>query len=151
MPPWRSWQIRSCPHQVCALFMPVVEDSTCRGEHALFGWGLPSCLLLACNPIPPGACLPVSPACPSAEERATQQAAFDAVSSLLQARWPGARVHLFGSVANGLSVRHNNDIDVCLELEGIELDDTVGGLWGCCWRGCETRKCEVQVGAERSC
>lgn len=61
---------------------------------------------------------------PTPEERATQQAAFDAVSSLLQARWPGARVHLFGSVANGLSVRHNNDIDVCLELEGIELDDT---------------------------
>ena len=61
------------------------------------------------------------------------------MSSLLQARWPGARVHLFGSVANGLSVRHNNDIDVCLELEGIELDDTVRALqgsWGlgpCCY------------------
>lgn len=115
----------------------------CRGEHGLFGRAVPSCLLLACNPIPPGACLPFSPACPSAEERATQQAAFGAVSSLLQARWPGARVHLFGSVANGLSVRHNNDIDVCLELEGIELDDTVGGLW-LRWRGGEGRECKVQ-------
>ena len=50
--------------------------------------------------------------------------AFEWVKSLLQARYPGAGVHLFGSVANGLSVRHNNDIDVCLELEGV--DDQVG-------------------------
>jgi predicted nucleotidyltransferase len=48
------------------------------------------------------------------------------VKSLLQARYPGAGVHLFGSVANGLSVRNNNDIDVCLELQGVE--DQVGGL-----------------------
>lgn len=52
--------------------------------------------------------------------------AFEAVRSLLQARYPGARVHLFGSVANGLSVRHNNDIDVCLELEDVQGDDQVG-------------------------
>ena len=69
---------------------------------------------------------------PRAEERAAQQRAFDAVRTLLQARWPGARVHLFGSVANGLSVRHNNDIDVCLELEHIALDDQVGGWQGAC-------------------
>lgn len=69
-------------------------------------------------------CLP----CP-AEERTAQQGAFDTVRSLLQARWPGARVHLFGSVANGLSVRHNNDIDVCLELEDIAPEDLVGGGW----------------------
>ena len=42
------------------------------------------------------------------------------IRSLLQARYPGSRVHLFGSVANGLSVRHNNDIDVCLELEEVQ-------------------------------
>lgn len=88
------------------------------------------------------------PACaaaphPPAEENAAQQRAFDAVRTLLQARWPGARVHLFGSVANGLSVRHNNDIDVCLELENIALDDQVGGRERagrlerrCWWDGC---------------
>lgn len=65
---------------------------------------------------------------PPAEERATQLQAFDAVRSLLQARFPGARVHLFGSVANGLSVRHNNDIDVCLELEEVAGDDQVRDL-----------------------
>ena len=52
--------------------------------------------------------------------------AFESVRSLLQARWPGARVHLFGSVANGLSVRHNNDLDVCLELEELLEDEQVG-------------------------
>lgn len=60
---------------------------------------------------------------PTPEERATQVQAFEAVRSLLQARFPGARVHLFGSVANGLSVRHNNDIDVCLELEDVAGED----------------------------
>lgn len=63
---------------------------------------------------------------PTTEERAQQVQAFEGVRSLLRARYPGARVHLFGSVANGLSVRHNNDIDVCLELESIQGEDTAG-------------------------
>lgn len=29
------------------------------------------------------------------------------------------QVHLFGSAANGLSICHNNDIDVCLEMPGL--------------------------------
>ncbi len=32
------------------------------------------------------------------------------------------QVHLFGSVANGLSIRNNNDLDVCLEVAGAQLD-----------------------------
>eukprot|EP00887_Chlorella_sp_A99_P002114 scaffold21.g2114.t1 len=54
---------------------------------------------------------------PTEAERQQQMAAFGAVKATLLQRWPGARVHLFGSVANGLSVRHNNDIDVCLEIK----------------------------------
>lgn len=61
---------------------------------------------------------------PTAAEHQAQLDVFEGVKALLQARYPGARVHLFGSVANGLSVRHNNDIDVCLELEGV--DDQAG-------------------------
>lgn len=38
------------------------------------------------------------------------------VSRLLNARWPHARVHQFGSTANSLSICNNNDIDVCLEI-----------------------------------
>jgi len=33
-----------------------------------------------------------------------------------QARWPEARVHLFGSTASRLNLRHSNDLDVSLEL-----------------------------------
>ena len=61
----------------------------------------------------------------AAEERARQQSAFERVRQVLTARWPAARVHLFGSVASGLSVRSNNDLDVCLEMEGVG-DDQVG-------------------------
>lgn len=84
---------------------------------------MPLCL---CPPPPPASCLPPSPGC--AAEHQAQLDVFEGVKALLQARYPGARVHLFGSVANGLSVRHNNDIDVCLELEGV--DDQVGWLAG---------------------
>ena len=76
-------------------------------------------------PCPP--CAPCSVALP-AEERATMMGAFESVRALLLARWPGARVHLFGSVANGLSVRHNNDLDVCLELAEVQQDDLVRGV-----------------------
>jgi hypothetical protein len=50
------------------------------------------------------------------EERASQMRAFGLIRNALLARWPEGKVHLFGSVANGLSVRSSNDIDVCLEL-----------------------------------
>lgn len=63
-----------------------------------------------------------------AEEQQRQRKAFERVQEVLTARWPHARVHLFGSVANGLSVRSNNDLDVCLEMAEVG-DDQVG--WGC--------------------
>ena len=95
----------------------------CLTPHGLAG--------LASNtpaPLPPAALPP--PACLSAEEQATMMGAFESVRALLLARWPGARVHLFGSVANGLSVRHNNDLDVCLELAEVQQEDLVGGVGG---------------------
>ncbi len=58
---------------------------------------------------------------PTQEEQERQKAAFDQVRSTLLHQWPEAKVHLFGSTANCLSICNNNDIDVCLELpEGIE-------------------------------
>ncbi|WIA17294.1 hypothetical protein OEZ85_014161 [Tetradesmus obliquus] len=57
---------------------------------------------------------------PSAEQRARQQQAWAAVQGLLQALWPQAGVHLFGSAANELDIGGSNDLDVCLELEGVE-------------------------------
>ena len=58
---------------------------------------------------------------PSQEEQERQKAAFEQVRSTLLHQWPEAKVHLFGSTANCLSICNNNDIDVCLELpEGIE-------------------------------
>lgn len=38
------------------------------------------------------------------------------MTSLLKEAWPGANVELFGSVANGLSVRGTNDLDICMQL-----------------------------------
>ena len=102
----------------------------CLTPHGLAG--------LASNtpaPLPPAALPP--PACLSAEEQATMMGAFESVRALLLARWPGARVHLFGSVANGLSVRHNNDLDVCLELAEVQQEDLVGGVGG--WVKCVCR------------
>lgn len=66
---------------------------------------------------------------PLAEEKQRQREAFARVREVLQARWPASRVHLFGSVANGLSVRSNNDLDVCLEMRDVG-DDQVRGLTG---------------------
>jgi predicted nucleotidyltransferase len=59
---------------------------------------------------------------PSDQERAAWATAFAAVREVLQARWPDARVVLFGSAANGLAVRGGNDIDVCLELDAAGDD-----------------------------
>ena len=75
---------------------------------------------------------------PSQVEQERQKAAFEQVRSTLLHQWPQAKVHLFGSTANCLSICNNNDIDVCLELpEGIE--DQVGnalnlaGMLRCAW------------------
>jgi DNA polymerase sigma len=57
---------------------------------------------------------------PSAEETARHRAAFDGVGRLLNAAFPGARLSLFGSAANGLGVGGANDIDVSLALPGLE-------------------------------
>jgi DNA polymerase sigma len=64
---------------------------------------------------------------PSREERAAWASAFEAVRRVLQARWPEARVVLFGSAANGLAVRGGNDIDVCLQLDSAGEDAAAKG------------------------
>lgn len=53
---------------------------------------------------------------PSPEEQQRQREAFQQVQAVLQRRWQDAKVHVFGSTANCLSICNNNDIDVCLEL-----------------------------------
>ncbi|KFM23622.1 Poly(A) RNA polymerase protein cid1 [Auxenochlorella protothecoides] len=53
---------------------------------------------------------------PTTEELAVQDASLQKVTSLLKEAWPGANVELFGSVANGLSVRGTNDLDICMQL-----------------------------------
>ncbi|GAX84867.1 hypothetical protein CEUSTIGMA_g12288.t1 [Chlamydomonas eustigma] len=57
---------------------------------------------------------------PSNEERRRHQATLEVVRALLIKEWPHAKVHLFGSAANGLSVRNSTDIDVCLEILDVE-------------------------------
>jgi DNA polymerase sigma len=61
---------------------------------------------------------------PTEQERLSWQRAFQMTRAALLSRWPGGRVVLFGSAANGLSVRSSNDIDVCLELDAVGIDDT---------------------------
>lgn len=52
-----------------------------------------------------------------AQETQAQQRAFEGVRVIVQRRWPRARLELFGSAANGLSIGSNNDIDVCLVVD----------------------------------
>ncbi|KDD72610.1 hypothetical protein H632_c3128p0, partial [Helicosporidium sp. ATCC 50920] len=59
---------------------------------------------------------------PLPSETRRQMRAFEAVRGLLLGRFPRRPVRLFGSVANGLSVRGNNDLDVCLEHDGGERE-----------------------------
>lgn len=59
---------------------------------------------------------------PTDEERAAWQGAFQQVHDVLKRRWPECRVVLFGSAANGLSVRSSNDIDVCIQLDAVGSD-----------------------------
>ena len=62
---------------------------------------------------------------PSAEEQHCQREAFQQVQAVMLKRWPDAQVHLFGSTANCLSICNNNDIDVCLELQGDVQDQVM--------------------------
>lgn len=64
---------------------------------------------------------------PTADERGRWLASFEAVKGVLLTRWPQGRVVLFGSAANGLSVRSSNDIDISLLLDGIEDDVAAKG------------------------
>jgi len=57
------------------------------------------------------------------EEKAWHQKTFKQVEQLLLEAFPTSKVHLFGSAANGLSVRHSNDLDICLELPVKVGDD----------------------------
>jgi DNA polymerase sigma len=61
---------------------------------------------------------------PTADERKTWQTSFEAVQKVLLAKWPEGRVMLFGSAANGLSVRSSNDIDVSFQLDAVGDDAT---------------------------
>jgi DNA polymerase sigma len=66
---------------------------------------------------------------PSVEQRQRQRQAWGSVQGLLQALWPDAGVHLFGSGANELDIGGSNDLDVCLELEGVEETKEARGGW----------------------
>ncbi|KAK9809730.1 hypothetical protein WJX73_000583 [Symbiochloris irregularis] len=54
---------------------------------------------------------------PAEVEGRTQ--AFELVQAVLLARWPEAKVHVFGSSANNLSICNNNDVDMTLELQHL--------------------------------
>ena len=63
---------------------------------------------------------------PTPGEVEARDAALAAVKKVLVDIWPAAKVELFGSCANGLSVAAANDIDVCLVLPPGVADDTPG-------------------------
>lgn len=67
---------------------------------------------------------------PEPKEMAAHADTLGFVRGLLTKRWPEASVHLFGSAANQLCIHRTNDIDVCLEVPGVGLDDheAKGGL-----------------------
>ncbi len=109
--------IRRCAHADWSLHLVSSCLALCRQGRA-FGGTAPKAdmaqLSKALNEV-------VDQLRPSQEEQERQKAAFEQVRSTLLHQWPEAKVHLFGSTANCLSICNNNDIDVCLELpEGIE-------------------------------
>ena len=57
---------------------------------------------------------------PSQQDHDKCQRAFEHTRQILTNRWPKAKVVLFGSFANGLSVKSSNDIDVCLIMDWVE-------------------------------
>lgn len=57
--------------------------------------------------------------------------AFEGVASLLRAKFPGCGVSVFGSAANALGIRDNNDIDMSMSLEGLgDTREVKGGSEG---------------------
>lgn len=55
--------------------------------------------------------------------------AFTGIEALLKSKYPHASVHVFGSAANGLGIRDNNDIDVSLSLPlPDDTRETKGGV-----------------------
>ncbi len=120
--------IRRCAHAKWSLQLGSSCVALCRQGRA-FGGTAPKAdmgqLSKALNEV-------VDQLRPSQEEQERQKAAFEQVRSTLLHQWPEAKVHLFGSTANCLSICNNNDIDVCLELpEGIE--DQVSKCSRSCW------------------
>lgn len=60
---------------------------------------------------------------PSDEERWRHWRAFECVRAIILKEVPHAKVHLFGSAANGLNVTNVNDLDLCLEVPEVGVDD----------------------------
>jgi hypothetical protein len=58
---------------------------------------------------------------PSHDEMQAAHACFLRLKKILEARYPGSTLHLFGSVANGLCLTANNDLDVTLMVSNAEL------------------------------
>ena len=50
----------------------------------------------------------------------TDRSAYDGIRNLLRSKYPSCGIVVFGSAANALGIRDNNDIDVSLSLDGLE-------------------------------
>ena len=57
---------------------------------------------------------------PPPAETAGRDDTLDRVRRVLLDRWPNGRVSVFGSVATGLALAASNDLDVTLELDGVD-------------------------------
>lgn len=54
---------------------------------------------------------------PSESEERAKQRCFRTVQKILLKKWPKSQLCVFGSSANGFSIRKNNDIDFCLDID----------------------------------
>jgi hypothetical protein len=53
--------------------------------------------------------------------------------NVVQVRWPGAQVHLFGSTATRLNLRSSNDLDISLDLpSAVDKVSTAAAVVGSC-------------------
>ncbi|KAJ7513911.1 hypothetical protein O6H91_23G048900 [Diphasiastrum complanatum] len=57
---------------------------------------------------------------PSAEEEMKRRKFFSQLDGVVNKKWPGAKLFLYGSCANAFGVR-NSDIDVCLNVEDKQM------------------------------
>lgn len=76
------------------------------------------------------------------------RAAFDGVTALLRSKYPGCGVSVFGSAANALGIRDNNDIDVSLSIAGLE--DSREAKGGCAAGRGRRAACVLLLGAAGS-